>query len=233
MVGGMVREAMKTHNLNKTRVGSPQKRERILEAARALFLTEGYERTSVDAISAQAEVSKRTVYDYFSDKEAVFIAVVEAANRSLMASVQAALDDELTDERELGAALLGFARRIATDTFSSSAYVLLRKLLVAEASRFPLPGQQPGDTPEAKIAERFAALARAGRLDATNSLRAAEHFIALTFLLALDHLGQNSWRELGSGDVAEIDPILVDGVAAFLRAYAPLGRLTHETQSGA
>lgn len=216
---------MKTHSPNKTRAGSPQKRGRILEAASALFLTEGYERTSVDAISARAEVSKRTVYDYFGDKEAVFTAVVEAANESLMASVQAALESEVTDGRDLGAALLGFARRIATDTFSSSAYVVLRKLLVTEAARFPLPGQPPGDTPETRIAERFAALTRAGRLDAPNALRAAEHFVALTFLLALDHLGQNSWRELGSGDVAEIDPILVDGVAVFLRAYGPRERL--------
>lgn len=211
---------MKTQSPSRTRAGSRQKRERILEAARALFLADGYERTSVDAVSARAEVSKRTVYDYFGDKEAVFVAVVEGANASLLASVQVALDDELTEGRELGAALLGFARRIVADTFSSSAYVVLRKLLFTEAARFPPPGQQRGDTPETRIAERFAALTRAGRLEATNPLRAAEHFTALTFLLALDHLGQNSWRELGSGDVAEIDPILVDGVAAFLRAYS-------------
>ncbi|MFC4453475.1 TetR/AcrR family transcriptional regulator [Deinococcus sonorensis] len=216
---------MRTQSASKTRAGSPHKRERILEAARTLFLTEGYERTSVDAISARAEVSKRTVYDYFGDKEAVFVAVVEAAKRTLMASVQAALDDELTEGRDLGAALLGFTRRVATDTFSSSSYVVLRKLLVTEAARFPLPGQPAGDTPETKIAERFATLTQVGLLEAPNALRAAEHFTALTFVLALDHLGQNSWRELGSDDLAEIDPILVDGVAAFLRAYGPLRRL--------
>ena len=217
---------MKTGSPNKTRAGSPQKRERILEAARTLFLTEGYERASVDAISARAEVSKRTVYDYFGDKEAVFSAVVGAANEALLASLQDALDAEVTDDRDLGAALLGLARRIVTETFSLSAYVVLRKSLISEAARFALPEPQPAETPEEKIAERFAALTRAGRLEAPSPLRAAEHFIALTFLLALDHLGPDSWRELGRTEVAEIDPILVDGVSAFLRAYGPAGRST-------
>ena len=213
---------MSTENAPGVRPRSARKRAAILEAARALFLADGYERTSVDAISARADVSKRTVYDYFGGKEALFAAVVNAAADSLMATLGAAVDEELTDDRELGAALLGFARRVATDTFSSSGYAVLRKLLLTEGARFPVPGQErPGDAPEKLLAERFGALAREGRIRAPNPRRAAEHFVALTFLLALDSLGPDSWRELDPGDVAEIDDILRDGVSAFLRAYAP------------
>jgi AcrR family transcriptional regulator len=51
-------------------------RERILEAATELFLAEGYGSTSIEAIARRAGVSKRTLYDRFDDKPALFTAVV-------------------------------------------------------------------------------------------------------------------------------------------------------------
>ena len=55
------------------REGSTQKRSAILTAARDLFLADGFDRSSVDAVAARAGVSKRTVYDYFGDKEALLL----------------------------------------------------------------------------------------------------------------------------------------------------------------
>jgi AcrR family transcriptional regulator len=46
-------------------------RERISEAALTLFLERGFEATTVDDISAAAEVSKRSFFDYFPTKEDV------------------------------------------------------------------------------------------------------------------------------------------------------------------
>lgn len=66
----------------------------MLQAARELFATQGCELASVDAIAAQAGVSKRTVYDRFGDKETVFAAVVEAVGDRLTATVQIALDHD-------------------------------------------------------------------------------------------------------------------------------------------
>src|SRR5476651_2699335 len=51
-------------------------RERILEAATDLFLAEGYGSTSIEAVAARAGISKRTFYDRFNDKAALFAAVV-------------------------------------------------------------------------------------------------------------------------------------------------------------
>ena len=56
---------------------SGRKRDEIQRAALALFSRDGYERTSVDAIAAEAGVSKRTVYNHFGDKENLFLAVVQ------------------------------------------------------------------------------------------------------------------------------------------------------------
>src|SRR5271169_5249886 len=51
-------------------------RERILAAATELFLAEGYGLTSIEAVATRAAVSKRTFYDRFENKAALFAAVV-------------------------------------------------------------------------------------------------------------------------------------------------------------
>jgi TetR/AcrR family transcriptional regulator of autoinduction and epiphytic fitness len=53
------------------------KRDAILAASTAAFRDEGYEATSMDRIAELAGASKRTVYNHFGSKEALFQAVVE------------------------------------------------------------------------------------------------------------------------------------------------------------
>lgn len=53
-----------------------QKQEEILDAATAAFRDEGYETASMDRIAELASASKRTVYNHFGSKEALFQAVV-------------------------------------------------------------------------------------------------------------------------------------------------------------
>ena len=52
------------------------KRLQILDAAEALFYEHGVEQTSMDQLAAQAKVSKRTVYNHFSNKEELFQAIL-------------------------------------------------------------------------------------------------------------------------------------------------------------
>lgn len=54
----------------------PERTLRIMEAARKHFYAHGLERASVDAIAAEAGVSKMTVYSNFGSKEGLFEAVV-------------------------------------------------------------------------------------------------------------------------------------------------------------
>lgn len=202
------------------RAGSSQKRASIIAAARDLFLRTGYERCSLDGVAAQAKVSKRTVYDYYGDKHHLLLAVLDDAGQSLLAAVRSAIEQELrdvADVAELEAALVGFARRVATDTFSSSDYAVVQRLIAAEGAR--LPGSVRGwltSAPEDALAERFAALTRDGLLDAPNPRLAADHFVALTFLLALDNVIPGA-----AVDEARVEQAIRDGVPAFLRAYAP------------
>ena len=54
------------------------KRAAILEAAKQLFLEQGYQGVSMDQIAATAGVSKLTVYSHFGDKETLFAATITA-----------------------------------------------------------------------------------------------------------------------------------------------------------
>lgn len=58
------------------RVKSDKRRQAIMEAAAALFRDDGYERTSMAAISARLGGSKATLYSYFKSKEELFAAVM-------------------------------------------------------------------------------------------------------------------------------------------------------------
>src|SRR6202008_3134543 len=57
---------------------SERKRGTILDAGRELFLTGGYQGTSVDQIAARAAVSKQTVCKHFGDKQRLPLAIVSA-----------------------------------------------------------------------------------------------------------------------------------------------------------
>ena len=193
-----------------------RKRAAALAAGRELFVDRGYARTSVDAVAARAGISKRTVYDYYRDKDGLFDAVLEEVATDLVELLRAAAAEELTSGRDLGEGLLAFARRVATATFASSEYRLLRQL--TRAGR-PIRGHDPtelDDLPVTLLTGRFRDLAGRGELRAPDPRRAAQHFVALTFLLALDLTRAAPEGDLGP---AGIDAVLVDGVDAFLRAY--------------
>ncbi|HTR07684.1 MAG TPA: TetR/AcrR family transcriptional regulator [Paraburkholderia sp.] len=53
-----------------------RKRAAIVAAAIDEFLASGFEATSMDRIAARASVSKRTVYNHFPSKEALFAAIL-------------------------------------------------------------------------------------------------------------------------------------------------------------
>lgn len=72
---------MSDNPVNTNSPGRPKdmaKRQAILEAAKILFLSNGYASTSMDAVALEAGVSKLTVYSHFNDKETLFTAAVVA-----------------------------------------------------------------------------------------------------------------------------------------------------------
>jgi TetR/AcrR family transcriptional regulator len=53
-------------------------KERLLRTAERLFVEKGYDLARVDEIAAQAQVNKRMLYAYFTDKEGLYLAILES-----------------------------------------------------------------------------------------------------------------------------------------------------------
>ncbi|WP_422770397.1 TetR/AcrR family transcriptional regulator [Plantactinospora sp. WMMC1484] len=199
------------------REGATPKRAAIVAAARELFLSDGFDRTSVDALAARAGVSKRTVYDYFGDKVTLLNAVVEAVGRSMVATIRRTLDETLVavDAAGLEEALVAFAMRISTEMLGSPEYATLERLARADSGQLAkLDRYEIENAPEEALAERLGTLARAGLLDLADPRLAADQFIALTFGVALNRL-----RSANAAEDPRVGPIIVEGVRVFLRAY--------------
>ena len=195
-------------------------RAAILAAATTAFLRDGYSATTMDMIAAEARVSKRTVYNNFHDKEALFREVTLGATE-IAEDFATQLAAELADPDDLEAALLNLARRLS-ERAGDLRVVRLRHLLIGEAHRFPDLAAEyyrlaPGRV-IATLAEAFDSLADRGRLDITDPTRAAEHFAFLTLGHTLDRAmfdGRDRTQKTDAQRRAD------DGVRAFLAVYQP------------
>ncbi|GAA3730542.1 TetR/AcrR family transcriptional regulator [Plantactinospora mayteni] len=199
------------------REGATPKRAAIVTAARELFFSDGFDRTSVDAVAARAGVSKRTVYDYFGDKVTLLNAVVDTVGQSMVATIRRTLDETLAevDAAGLEDALVAFSMRVSTDMLGSPEYATLQRLAQTDSGHLAkLDRYEIDNAPEEALAERFAALTEAGLLDVTDPRLGADQFIALTFGVALNRL-----RSANAAEDPRVRPILVEGVRVFLRAY--------------
>jgi AcrR family transcriptional regulator len=66
-----------------------QTRERLTQAAMALFLERGFEATTLDDIAAAADISRRNFFHYFASKEDVVFAWQEESTAALITAVAA------------------------------------------------------------------------------------------------------------------------------------------------
>lgn len=199
---------------------SERKHQAIARAALTLFASDGYERTSVDAIAAEAGVSKRTVYSHYGDKETLFLSVVRDTYEAMLARI-GEIVGRVAWERDLRAALISCMTEVTRSVIRSPERSTLVRLLMAEAPHFPdlielLHARQITPLVAAPL-ENLTAAGRLARQDGTDGRQAAEHLMALTF-------GQVSNRSLmGTVPLSEDEAgqIVRSGVQAFLRAYSP------------
>lgn len=65
---------------------SIQKKQQIIDTAKALFAQNGYHSTTTNAIARQAKVSIGTLYAYFPDKEMILLEMLRQLSAQLYAS---------------------------------------------------------------------------------------------------------------------------------------------------
>ena len=117
------------------------KRERIHQAAQTLFMQQGFEAASMEAIAEAAAVSKPTLYRYYQSKEALFITVLEhLAVHQLSENALLVFRDKPMDSlATLEQALTVWAQETIKNLLHP-VYVGLLRLLIAELPRFPSLG---------------------------------------------------------------------------------------------
>src|SRR6266487_1605100 len=108
-------------------------RARLLAAAAGEFGRTGLERANIDAISLAAGYAKGTIYNYFSSKEELFLAVVEEASAQTAATAPAPADASAWER--LTAVLAGFCSWASQQ--DSLARVLVRECLMGTPGLYP------------------------------------------------------------------------------------------------
>lgn len=180
-----------------------QRRDDILDAAVRLFLDQGFEAVTLDAIAAAARVTKRTIYSYIGDRTEVFLAAVERLGETAL------LDLSPED---------GLEERASTivRTLHADDAVGLHRLVIAESRRRP------------DLAERFYArgprryiTALAERLPGRDEVRAEALFALL--------LGEAHRRRLLGLQAA---PDEVESIAHARAALVSLHLATHVREVG-
>lgn len=195
---------------------SEQKRRQIHEAAAQLFLRQGFEATTMDAIAREAGVSKATVYAHAKNKQELFAAIVRGKSSLVYQTVEA------DDAAALGAeeALRQFARRFLEVIMAPEAQCMYR-VVVAEAPRNPELGRIFFEQGPRVVIDRLTAIiacaGTAGQLDVDAPEIAAQEFLGL--MQGRFHLPciLGTLGEMTDADRAEAADRVV---RTFLRAYA-------------
>jgi AcrR family transcriptional regulator len=108
------------------------RREAIIDAALDEFTEKGFEAARMDEIARRAGVAKGTIYLNFSDKEALFEAIVRQEITPLVDAVSSASASDESFRAVVTQDLLPIIRDLAHNRRGS-----VVRLLIAEAGRFP------------------------------------------------------------------------------------------------
>lgn len=87
--------------MKKNRALNQEKREAILQSAIKEFFEKGYEGSSMDTISKEANVSKATVYNHFKSKEELFLALADILKSRFEDSFKFAYSKDISIEKQL------------------------------------------------------------------------------------------------------------------------------------
>jgi AcrR family transcriptional regulator len=208
------------------RLGRPPKElagaveERILDAARNLFLERGFEGASIEAIAEAARSGKPTIYARFPGKEALFTAVVMQRVAANVAHFEAYTPTGATIEQRLESVAVTILEWILLGDS-----IGLMRVAIAEAPRFPdlassvyAMARERGGQAVARLLAEAAQSDELGALPAfspENVVAATQLFQDLVILpLAMRALFGEKLKQLR----AEIEPHAKRSIALFLAA---------------
>ncbi|AIO37230.1 bacterial regulatory s, tetR family protein [Burkholderia cenocepacia] len=192
-----------------------RKRAAIIDAAIEEFLAAGYDATSMDRIAARARVSKRTVYNHFPGKEALFAAILHQLWDATFTAGAPGYQADMPLRDQL-LALLGRKLRLLSD----EAFVALARVAIGAAIHSP---ERARDMVE-RMGEReedvtvwIRAAAAAGRLTAPDPVFAAHQLHGMVKAFAFWPQVTMGQPPLGSQEQRKVAEAAAD---MFLAYYA-------------
>ncbi|MCJ2141923.1 TetR/AcrR family transcriptional regulator [Methylobacterium sp. E-066] len=193
------------------------KRRQILDGARTVFLSAGFDGASMGEIARAAGVSKGTLYVYFDSKEDLFEALIIQEKRGL-AEALFTLDAE---DLDVPAVLTQLGTRFLTE-MGRPEHVAVVRMVIGACEKFPRFGQAFYEAGPASGVARLSAYLDAqvqgGRLRIADIELAARHFLHLC------QAGQMTRLLFAAGDGAsdaEIRYLVGNAVRVFLAGYGP------------
>ncbi|MGB0659340.1 MAG: TetR/AcrR family transcriptional regulator [Mangrovicoccus sp.] len=203
-------------NKHQNELKKGRKYDQVIQGARSIFMREGFEGASVDAIAKAAEVSKATLYSYFADKRELFLAVAECeCLRQAEAAMELARTGQTTRET-----LTDIAQRLVSfflSDFGQSVY----RICVAESERFPELGRSfylsGPDKARQEIANFLEIAVERGDLAIPDCRFAADQFAALCKADLHTRLIFNISQKITEEDVRRL---ITESVEMFLARYS-------------
>jgi len=193
----------------------PERCRRILEAARSHFNAHGLERASVDAIAADAGVSKMTIYSHFASKEGLFEAVIRDRTDRVMGGLAGV---EALDPTQPQKALLAVGEQFLALAREEDALGQFRSLYGAAGVQREACRAFYRQGAERLIGDLAAYLRRAneaGSLMVRHPRQAADLFLSM--FLGDGHI--RGLLMLDMPDARENRALLKEAVRVFLAAY--------------
>jgi AcrR family transcriptional regulator len=197
--------------------GSDYKRRQILDGARRVFLSAGFDGASMGEIARVTGVSKGTLYTYFESKESLFERLI-LDERTNLAEAVFRLEPDDPDTR----AVMRRLGRSFLQAMVRPEHVASVRMVVGVAEKLPRIGQvfyQAG--PRQSIARLAAYLGRqvaAGRLRIDDTNEAAQQFLDLCSGPVMKCL---LFAVGDPPDTGEIDRQVEAALSMFFAAYGP------------
>ena len=193
------------------------KGQAIVDAAARVFLEQGYGAASMDAIAAEAVVSKQTVYSHFGSKEALFEAIIQGKCRELMPPDSLKWSAGQDHEKTLRLFAHGFLM-----TILAAPSTALFRVVIAESVRFPelaaIFYRAGPATACDYLAGYLGKLHQAGALSAPEPKESAHQFFTL---LRGDLYFRRLLNLTPPPRSPEVEAVVGKAVSAFLAAHAP------------
>lgn len=156
-----------------------QRRQALIEAARDVFLEQGYERASIEEVMRRVGGgSKASLYSYFGSKEGLFWEVLNLQCDRFMQDLRVPTEADDQVEETLTAVARRFLKQISEPVSRD-----LFRIMIAEAPRFPELAErfyERGASSVRRMLGQYLELqCEAGRLHCEDVEMAAIHFFEL------------------------------------------------------